>query len=77
MVGSITNHHLLVRYKSLLKELQIEPKDEEIIGTFLSVRNEHENVNQEIEIEIDAVQTEPLKKNWPEEEDEGKIEGHL
>ena len=62
MVGSIVNHHLLVRYESLLKELYIEPKDEVIIGTFLSIRNEHENVNQEIEIEIEAVQTEPLKK---------------
>ena len=58
----MVNHHLLVRYESLLKELYIEPKDEEIIGTFLSIRNEHENVNQEIEIEIEAVQTEPLKK---------------
>ena len=62
MVGSIINHHLLVRYELLLKELYIEPKDEEIIGTFLSIRNKHENVNQEIEIEIEAVQTEPLKK---------------
>ena len=62
MLGSIINHHLLVRYESLLKELYIEPKDEEIIGTFLSIRNEHENVNQEIEIEIEAAQTEPLKK---------------
>ena len=26
------------------------------------MRNEHENVNQEIEIEIEAVQTESLKK---------------
>ena len=62
MVGSIINHHLLVRYESLLKELYIEPKGEEIIGTFLSIRNEHENVNQEIEIEIEAVQIESLKK---------------
>ena len=38
MVGSIINHHLLVRYESLLKELHIEPKDEEIIGTFFSIR---------------------------------------
>ena len=58
----MVNHHLLVRYESLLKELYIEPKDEEIIGTFLLIRNEHENLNQEIEIEIEAVQTEPLKK---------------
>ena len=62
MVGSIINHHLLVRYELLLKELSIEPKDEEIIGTFLSIRNEYEKVNQENEIEIEAVQTEPLKK---------------
>ena len=62
MVGSIINHHLRVRYESLLKELYIEPKDEEIIGTFLSIRNEHENVNQEIETETEAVQTESLKK---------------
>ena len=58
MAGSIINHHLLVQYESLLRELYIEPKDEEIIDTFLSIRNEHENVNQEIE----AVQAEPLKK---------------
>ena len=62
MVRSIINHHLLVRYESLLKKLYIEPKGEEIIGTLLSIRNEYENVNQEIEIEIEAVQTEPLKK---------------
>ena len=55
MVGSIINHQLLVRYESLLEELYIEPKDEVIIGTFLSIKNEHENVNQEIEIEIKAV----------------------
>ena len=42
--------------------MYIEPKDEEIIGTFLSIRNGHENVNHELEIEIEAVQTEPLKK---------------
>ena len=69
MVGSIINHHLLVQYESLLKELYIEPKDEEIIGTFLSIRNEHENVNQEIEIEIEAVQTEPLKKTGQKKAD--------
>ena len=62
MVGRIINHHLLVGYQQLLKELHIEPKDEKIIATFPSIRNEHENVNQEIEIEIEAVETEPLKK---------------
>ena len=34
MVGSIINHHLLVRYESLLRELYIEPKNEEIIDNF-------------------------------------------
>ena len=72
MVVSIINHHPLVRYESLLKELYIEPKDEEIIGTFLSIKSEHENVNQEIEIEIDAVQTEPLKKTGQKKKTEIK-----
>ena len=39
MLGSIINHHLLVRYESLLKGLNIEPIG---IGTFLLIRNEHE-----------------------------------
>ena len=72
MVGSIINHQLLVQYELLLKELYIEPKDEEIIGTFLSMRNEHENVNQEIEIEIEAVQIEPLKKTGQKKKTEVK-----
>ena len=75
MVGSIINHHLLVRYESLLKELYIEPKDKEIISIVLSIRNEHENVNQEIQIEIEAVQTEPLKKTGQKKKTD-KIKGH-
>ena len=62
MVGSIINYQLLVRYESLLKELYIETKDEVIIAKFLLIRNENGNANQEIEFEIEAVQTEPLKK---------------
>ena len=72
MIGSIINHHLLVRYESLLKEPYIERRDEEIIRTFLSIRNEHENVNQEIEIEIEAVQTESLKKTGQKKKAEVK-----
>ena len=72
MVGSIINHHLLVLYESLLKELYIEPKDEVIIVTFFSIRNEHENVNQETQIEIEAVQTEPLKKTGQKKKAEVK-----
>ena len=37
MIRSVVNHLLLTRYKLLLKELCIEPKDEEIVGTFLSL----------------------------------------
>ena len=72
MLGSIINHHLLVKYESLLKKLHIEPKDEEVIGIFLSIRNELKNVNQKIEIEIEAVQTEPLKKTGQKKKTEVK-----
>ena len=37
MPGSIMNHLLIARYDKLLGELYLEPKDEEIMGTFLSV----------------------------------------
>ena len=39
MIGSVVNHLLLAKYESLLKELYVEPKDEEIVATFLSVHN--------------------------------------
>ena len=56
----------------LFKELYIETKDEEIIGIFLSIRNKHENLNQDIEIEIETVQTEPLKKTGQKKKTEVK-----
>ena len=37
MIGSVVNYLLLAKYKSLLKELYVEPKDEEIVVTYLSV----------------------------------------
>ena len=37
--GSVVNH-LLTRYEKLLNELYIEPKNKEIVRTFLSVPNE-------------------------------------
>ena len=37
MIGSVVNHLLLVRYEKLLKELYTEPKEEEIVATFLSL----------------------------------------
>ena len=40
--GSIMNHLLIARYETLLGELYLEPKDEEIMGTFLSVIREND-----------------------------------
>ena len=40
MSGNVVNHLLLTPYEKLLNELYIEPKNEEIVGTFLSVANE-------------------------------------
>ena len=48
VIGSVVNHLLLAKYESLLKELYVEPKDEEIVGTFLSV---HANDIGELEPE--------------------------
>ena len=38
------NHLLIARYEKLLGELYLEPKDEEIMGTFLSVIREKDFV---------------------------------
>ena len=38
------NHLLIARYEKLLGELYLEPKDEEIMGTFLSVIRENDFV---------------------------------
>ena len=42
--GSIMNHLLIARYEKLLGELYLEPKDEEIMGTFLFVIRENDFV---------------------------------
>ena len=44
MPGSIMNHLLIAWYEKLLEELYLEPKDEEITGTFLSVICENDFV---------------------------------
>ena len=44
MPGSIMDGLLKARYETLLGELYLKPKDEEIIGTFLSVIRENEFV---------------------------------
>ena len=38
------NHLFIARYEKLLGELYLEPKDEEIMGTFLSVIRENDFV---------------------------------
>ena len=60
MIGSVVNHLLLIRYESLLKELYIEPKDEEIVGTFLSLAQV--NDMEEIEAEPRPRRPKPHKK---------------
>ena len=44
MPGSIMNHLSIARYEKLLGELYLEPKDEEIMGTFLFVIRENDFV---------------------------------
>ena len=44
MIGSVVNHLLLRKYETLLNEFYLEPQEEEIIGTFLTL-----NTNIEIE----------------------------
>ena len=53
MIGSVVNHLPLTPCESLLKELYFEPKDEEIVRTFLSLAQhiydkqsqDHDNLN--------------------------------
>ena len=60
MIGSVVNHLLLAKDESLLKELYVEPKDEEIVGTFLSV---HANGIGELEPEQRRKRRHPNSNN--------------
>ena len=64
MIGSVVNHLLLVKYESLLKELYIEPKEEEIVGTFLSL---HTNDSGELEPEERPRRRRPTLQRQPKE----------
>lgn len=64
MIGSVVNHLLLVKYESLLKELYIEPKEEEIAGTFLSL---HTNDSGELEPEERPRRRRPTLQRQPKE----------
>ena len=59
------NHLLIARYEKLLGELYLDPKDEEIMGTFLSVFRENDFVgtNQYTPCEVS-----PSTKNKKNEE---------
>ena len=56
MSGTVFNQLLMERYKQIVCERYIEPKDEEIIGTFL-----HVNVPTD-DIVVDDIPVEPKKK---------------
>ena len=64
MVRSVVNHLLLTRYEALLKEFYLEPKEEEIIGAFLSLANE-----TEIEIEPRLRPAAATRKDRPKKKD--------
>lgn len=65
MVGSIINHVLMARYEELLNELYTEPKEEEIIGTFLSLQPaEDEPVSEDVDEDLDEdVELETVQPN--------------
>ena len=62
MIGSVVNHLLLTRYESLLKELYIEPKDEEIVGTFLSSVQRANEIGEIAEAEPRPRQPKPQRQ---------------
>ena len=64
MVRSVVNHLLLTRYEALLKVFYLELKEEEIIGTFLSLANE-----TEIEIEPRLTPAAAIRKDRPKKKD--------
>ena len=58
------NHLLLTQYEALLKEFYLEAKEEEVIGTFLSLANE-----TEIEIEPRLRSAAAIRKDRPKKKD--------
>ena len=71
MIGSVVNHLLLTWYKSLLKELYIEPNDEEIVGIFLSLAQHGNEIGEIAEAEPRPRQSksqwQKRKKLWMKE----------
>ena len=66
MIGSVVNHLLLTRYESLLKEPYIEPKDEEIVDTFLSLTQHANEIGEIAEEEPRTRQPKPQRQKKKE-----------
>ena len=64
MVRRVVNHLSLIRYEALVKEFYLELKEEEIIGTFLSLASE-----TEIEIEPRLRPAAATRKDRPNKKD--------
>ena len=62
MIGSVVNHLLLTRYKSLFKELYIEPKYEEIVSIFLSLAQHENEIGEIVEAEPRPRQPKPQQQ---------------
>ena len=65
MIGSVVNH-LLTRYESLLKELYIELKDEEIVDTFLSLAQRANEIGEIAEAEPRPRHSKPQRQKKKE-----------
>ena len=66
MIGSVVNHLLLFRYESLFKELYVEPEDEEIVGTFLSLAQHANEIGEIAETEPRPRQPKPNRQKKKE-----------
>ena len=66
IIGSVVNHLFLIRYESLRKELYIEPKDEEIVGTFLSLAQHANEIGEIAEAEPRPLQPKPQRQKKKE-----------
>ena len=64
MSGNIRNHLLLARYEKLLGGLYLEPKDEKIMGTFLSVTRENNFVGTNQCTLCKASSSTKIKRRW-------------
>ena len=62
--GIVVIHLFLTRYRKLLRELHIEPKNEEMVGTFLSVATEE---GKETVAKSTAEKSNMRRKKWDQE----------